>query len=294
MLEVKFFSFAPCSFRGWGLTIPKISCNLIGVMEYTRISYKLGLKKAKDSGTLQKFLAETPYCTPGLIEKSIDGEGSSEGSSESRDVPFVMTDSGADREGDIVISAGVDTTNFKEAGSVLWGHRADRPEFVLGYPTEVSKEETRIKTIARFFTAEENEWADRVFRMVKSGGLRGMSVGLLVAEYSEASDRPGFMPVNILRSELIETSVTPVPMNPRAISEAARGSADEAKAITEMLEEATETNSELEASAAVTGLDEDQIKALVLETIKQFNGNRTIDSGSAKKAARSVLDYYLR
>jgi HK97 family phage prohead protease len=261
-------------------------------MEYTRIAYKLGLKKAKDSGTLQKFLAETPYLSPGLIEKSVDGE--SEQESASRDVPFVMTDSGADREGDIVISAGVDTTNFSEAGSVLWGHRADHPDFVLGYPVETTKEETRIKTIARFFPAKENEVADRVYRMVKSGGLRGMSVGLLVAEYSEASDRPGFMPMNILRSELIETSVTPVPMNPRAISEAARGSADEAKAITYMLEEATETQEQVEASSEVTGLTADEIKALVLETIKQFNGNRTIDSGSANKAAPSVLDYYLR
>jgi hypothetical protein len=261
-------------------------------MDYTRISYKLGLKKAKDSGTLQKFLAETPYMSPGLIEKSVGGDGDQ--APASRDIPFVMTDSGADREGDIVISAGVDTTNFAEAGSVLWGHRADRPEFVLGYPVETTKEETCIKTMARFFSAEENEWADRVFRMVKSGGLRGMSVGLLVAEYSEASDRSGFMPVNILRSELIETSVTPVPMNPRAISEAARGSADEAKAITEMLEEATETQAQVEASSEVTGLSADEIKSLVLETIKQFDGNRTIDSGSAKKAAPSVLDYYLR
>ena len=259
-------------------------------MEYSRTSYKLGLKKAKDSGTLQKYLVETPYLVPGTIAKAIGEEGAPNG--DSRVELFVMTDAGPDREGDIVLSTGADTTNFEKAGSVLWGHRADKPEFVLGWPKSVLREETRILTEAEFFGEDINPWADRVFRMIRSGGLRGMSVGLLVHEFSEASDRPGFMPVNILRSEIIETSVTPVPMNPRAVTEAARGSAEEAKAITEMLEEATETKIEVEASTQATGLTEDQIKALVLETIKQFNGNKTIDSGANKSV--SVVDYYLR
>lgn len=130
---------------------------------------------------------------------------------------FRVTDSGVDREGDVILSSGMDTKVYEAAGSLLWGHRADLPELVLGCPEKIMRNETSIDITFRFATKDENPMGAMVGRMVRSGLVRGVSVGILIEEFSEATDRGGFMPLNIVRSELLEVSVTPIPSNSRAL-----------------------------------------------------------------------------
>jgi len=258
-------------------------------MEYYNFLFKSDLKKAKDSQDLQKFLSETPYRTVAPIEtkRAVDGDEVGEDPTlGERDILFRMTDSDIDRENDVILSAGADTDNFEKYGSILWGHRVDKPEFVLGRPIEVKRGETEIQTVARFLDADANPTADRVLRMIRAGAVRGMSIGLMILEYSEA-DRSGFMPLDIIRCEIIETSVTPVPVNPRAVALAVGGSQEEAKAVVELFEASVEDVEQLEASSEATGIAQEEIKSLVLRVVKHFNGNRVTDSGSKP----SVLQY---
>jgi HK97 family phage prohead protease len=264
-------------------------------MKYSDYCYKAGLavaKEAKDTLTLAKFLNENNYLAPSFVEKSLPEGLAALGE---REALFVLTDSGVDREGDVIVSAGVDVEQWKQFGSILWGHRADEPDMVLGRPAEVIKEDTRIVVRTGFFDAETNPTADRVLRMVKAGGVSAMSIGILIMEFTEATDRGGFMPLNILRSEAMEGSITPIPANPRAVRLAAGSSDEEAKAIQELFEEATETPEQLEATVAATGLDEETVKSLVLETVKELNGHKVISTSTpAPRNPPTVLDILAR
>lgn len=158
---------------------------------------------------------------------------------------FRVTDAGIDREGDIIVTAGMDTAAYETSGSLLWGHRADSPELILGAPESIVRGETSLDIAFRFATEDENPTGAMVGRMVRAGLVAGTSVGILIKEFTEATDRGGFMPLNILRSELLEVSVTPIPANPRAVRHEA--STDETN-IDETLEIAEELDPDLAAA----------------------------------------------
>ena len=166
-----------------------------------------------------KFIQSTPLWVPAAVlsseTKSIDGELENV-EVDSGPVWFRVTDSGIDREGDIILSAGMDIETYSAHGSLIWGHDASVPERVIGKPVEVVRGDSSID-VAFEFASDINPVAAMVEKYVKQGFVKGVSVGIYVREYTEANDRGGFMPVNIIRSELIEISITPIPANPRAM-----------------------------------------------------------------------------
>ena len=182
--------------------------------------------QAADNAEARADVLKTPVAVP-LVGKWRCKQVSEDTETEGLWATFRVTDSGVDREGDIILSAGMDTAHYESNGSLLWGHRADRPDFVLGAPVDVQRSETAIDITFRFATPAENPMGAMVGRMVQSGLVSGTSVGILVREYTEAADRGGFMPLNILASELLEVSVTPIPANPRAVLRAPVGETKE-------------------------------------------------------------------
>jgi len=259
-------------------------------MQYS-LAFKSLLKSTDDRTA---FLSEVPYrrSVPFLSKDAEEAGLSAPGE---RDAIFVMTDSGADREGDVIISQGVDVEQFRNYGSILWGHRADLPEFVLGTPAEVAKEETRILVRTTFLKEDANPTAERVLRMIQAGGVRAMSVGILLREYSEAQDRAGYLPLNIIRSELIETSVTPVPMNPRAVLLAAGGekNTSEAKAVAELFEAVADDEAHVAQVAESAGLTVPQTKDLVQRALDELLG-KTAYSVPSGDPVTDALNYYAR
>jgi hypothetical protein len=205
-----------------------------------------------------KFLAETP-CTKGRPLLSVVKEAGTDDAGLER---FRLTDSGVDREGDVIVSAGVDTAQWQAYGSLLWGHDPSKPEYVLGAPVDVIKGDTFIDATFRFATEDENPLGAMVHRMIKAGLVRGSSVGLIIREYAEATDRGGFFPLNILSSELIEDSITPIPANPRAVRQEFPSEEDQAE-ILEIVERTVE-------EVGVTPNEE----ALALEFLNELNGQR--------------------
>ena len=71
-----------------------------------------------------------------------------------------------------------------------------------------------------FMPADISPFADSIYRMVKAGFVKAVSVGFIPLEYSfvNESDRP--FGIDFKKQELLEISVCPVPCNPNALQEA--------------------------------------------------------------------------
>lgn len=184
-----------------------------------RRTWKKSLAAASPAAR-HKFVQETPLWLPAAVLQKDSTQSIAAVDAPGNGVHwFRVTDSGIDREGDIILSAGMDIEQYKENGSLLWGHDPSRPDYVLGKPIDVVKTDTSID-VGFQFASEVNPLAAMVEQMVAKGFVRGVSVGIMIKEYTEANDRAGWMPINVIRSELLEISVTPVPANPRAVAQA--------------------------------------------------------------------------
>lgn len=247
----------------------------------TSIEYKLRLKHCSKNN-LSRFLSKTVLYKDRFSLRDMhdmpeddheddhkkpedhEDEHEDEAPKRDKDFWFVMTSDAPDREGDRIIQTGLDTNFLEKYGSVLWGHRAEHPDYVLGKICDIVREEHRTLVNVEFAKEEANPMAARVRKMVEGGIVNGMSIGFLLHEFSEVSDREGIMPLDIWRSEAVETSITPVPMNVQAVIER-QGGAEERKELIEIIEQTIEETP--------AGRVEDVQVAATL-ALKELNSNR--------------------
>lgn len=154
---------------------------------------------------------------------------------------FVASDSREDRYGDRIINDGMSVENFMSGGSILFGHVGWSAECVMGRPIQVDQAKGETRILMEFSPEGVNPVADMVCKQVAGGFIRGSSVGILIREATEAPGRIGWYPLDILKSELVELSITPIPVNPRALAqEIGSDQSDAAKAIVRELEAAAD------------------------------------------------------
>lgn len=235
----------------------------------TQIEYKLRLKHCA-AHNLSKFLAKTMFYKDRYVSDTPPVGSSArilehpEAAQPDSDCWFVMTSDTPDRDGDRVMQAGMDTTFLEQYGSVLWGHQSDHPDFVLGRVCDIVREEHRALVNVEFASADVNPVAQRVKRMIQDKMLSGMSIGFLVKSFEESHDREGLMPLDIHSSEIIETSITPIPMNAQAVVERSYSQEDKK----DLLEIIDRTIEETPAGA------QEEVKSAAAELTKEFNNNR--------------------
>jgi hypothetical protein len=134
---------------------------------------------------------------------------------------FIASTSTPDREGDSLSVTGWDVDNYRRGGSVLYGHDTySTPAHVVGKPLATWVEGNALKNRIEFTPKEVNPTGYMVYRLVAGGYLRSSSVGFMPKEWKEVSDRPGYMPIDFLKQELLEHSIVPVPANPECLDEA--------------------------------------------------------------------------
>lgn len=137
---------------------------------------------------------------------------------------FVATKEVEDRDGDIVLCKGCRLDNYKANPVVLWNHKADIPDYVLGTAADGSG--LSVKSIghqmhARVFYDLDREMPRAVAKMVAKGVLRGMSVGF---KAHDVEPRSGYRGHVVKDWELLELSITPLPTNQEALrSELSKG-----------------------------------------------------------------------
>jgi HK97 family phage prohead protease len=135
---------------------------------------------------------------------------------EDRQVQVVISTGVVDRDKDTISPLGWDLKNFQKAGGpVLFAH--DYRSLPVAKSVKVWVEDSQLKAVAQFATAEEYAFADTVYRMIKGGFLRAASVGFRPLKSTYNEEQGGY---EISKSELLEWSFCPVGANPEAIVEA--------------------------------------------------------------------------
>lgn len=150
----------------------------------------------------------------------IDGERS--------DVSWVTTEA-LDRDGEVLLADGLDTSQFSKNPIVTFSHKYD--ELPVGKCLWIKKQGSGWKAKTQYASRPDDwdgQWfADAVFALVKQGILKGKSVGFLATSLrpptkKELSARPELKANHTIieKSLLLEYAVAPLPANQAAITEA--------------------------------------------------------------------------
>ena len=165
------------------------------------------MPKPKESDVLKKqFVAEVKVDT------------------DERTVTAIISTSGIDRDGDIILPSGVDLEQYEKNPVVLWAHNHSGTP--IGRAQWVKKGRKAITAKVEF---AETELAEEVYQLFKGGFLKAFSVGFI----SKKSHKP--TPEDIRKRpewseayriidewELLEFSAVPVPANADALAMAVK------------------------------------------------------------------------
>jgi len=142
-----------------------------------------------------------------------------------RVVTFIASTDGLDRHGTKVMPLGINTDNYNNNPIILFGHdgyggffSTPDPSNIIGKADALRKSERKLEVDIAFLDAETNPRADMIYRMVKAGAVSTVSIGFIPREIRTEDDGAGNQIPIIVRSELLEISVVPIPSNPEALA----------------------------------------------------------------------------
>lgn len=136
-----------------------------------------------------------------------------------RQATFVISTDEKDRMGEVVEQSW-DLENYKKNPIVLFGHDPSKPGYVLGKATEIVSDKDGDKNITlgtvQFAEEGTSQDADTVWKLVKQGILRTVSVGFIPHTFKKLDDDNE---TDVLAdNELLEFSIVPIPANPSAVA----------------------------------------------------------------------------
>lgn len=137
---------------------------------------------------------------------------------DSRVVRFEISDEVEDRVGDIITADGWQFDNFLKNPVVLWAHNPR--ELPIGRVEQLMRSSTKTFADVLFAGADENPFAESVFRMIKAKFLRACSVGFRALSVEPIMQEGEFWPIGFkfLSQELLELSVVSIPALPTALA----------------------------------------------------------------------------
>lgn len=146
-----------------------------------------------------------------------------------RSARFVMSTQGVDRYGDIIVTAGIDTTEFMTNPIGLMFHAAR--QWPVGTWSDLTKELTkrppRLEGNLNFLPADGPvKEVDQAAWMVANGGIKACSIGFIPNwdDVEGIEDDDGFtIGLKFNSSILLETSICGLPANPQALIKEAGG-----------------------------------------------------------------------
>lgn len=143
--------------------------------------------------------------------RAADGEGAE------RSFDVIASTETVDSYGDIV-KANWRLERYANNPIVLFGHNTRDPSCVIGTASDVKVDGGALKARITLVGEEVNPEAERVFKLMRAGALRGISVGFLPHSYgwAKVSDQEVFV---LDDNELFEISVVSVPANPDALAQ---------------------------------------------------------------------------
>jgi HK97 family phage prohead protease len=144
---------------------------------------------------------------------------------ENRTVEFVASDNTVDSYGTVLPSDKWDLKRYEKNGIIGYQHQvygdygnAD-PDDVLGHG-QAFVEDNKLIVKATFEPADINEKADKIFKKIQFGSIKGVSVGFLPTKPGHWGDKEKGEDPDVYYfegQELIEVSVVNIPANPNAV-----------------------------------------------------------------------------
>jgi hypothetical protein len=152
---------------------------------------------------------------------------------EERVIEYTLSDETVDRDGDIIVQAGIDLSNYVKNPVVLPFH--DSRTFPVGNFIKLWVDVTSKSLKGWILFPDErvdpSGMCDRAFRFAKSRIMRAGSIGFRGREVKfptkEERGLLGMLDYGVIfsKSELMEFSLCPVPSNPNALSNAVKSGA---------------------------------------------------------------------
>lgn len=163
---------------------------------------------------------------------------------------WTISTGSVDRDNDTIKVGGWNTDNFLKAGGpVLWAHNyAGLP---IGKAPWVKAQGGALKARVHFAPEHVYAFAETVRRLVDFGAVKSGSVGFR-ADKAEWNEKRGG--VDFEEQELLEFSIVPVPANPDALLDTAKGIAAAKKAGMDVAPIRAELLRALEAAEGTPGL----------------------------------------
>lgn len=244
---------------------------------------------------------------PESIKKLLSGvEHSADKSLEAkRQIKVIAASGRADRVGDIVNVQGIDLKNFKKNPVILYGH--DHYGLPVAKAVEMGVEDGKLMMVFEFADAETYAFADTVYRLVKGGFLKGVSIGARILEAQWLKDKQdNIIGREFMALELLEVSVVAIPADSKALITAVKSGAVTESEFEEYLEKTFDAPLDSDKGNAVSidtevepDLEDDAVNKEVAEKITgletrlaSLEGMLT-KSAEASGEAKSMLDTML-
>jgi HK97 family phage prohead protease len=148
------------------------------------------------------------------VIKNLDLEG--------RIVRFIGTKESEDRTGDVIEAEGWQLDNFVKNPVFLWNH--DPSLGPIGRVKQIIREGTSLLFDVEFAPPEVSDLADRMFKLIKSGFLKAVSVGFIPKEFdfirNSMDDITG---IRFTKTELLELSAVSIPAHQDALLASSEG-----------------------------------------------------------------------
>ena len=156
-----------------------------------------------------------------ILLKSMDTVVTQVEESNDRVLNFVISNETVDSYNDVVKADGWDLSRYEKNPVVLWAHDSRQPPVAKASSIGVAGK--NLVASAEFADAETYAFADTVYRLLKGKFLRATSVGFFPREWTYDEERGGY---NLIKNELFEFSIVPVPANPEALQMALKSGID--------------------------------------------------------------------
>jgi len=132
-----------------------------------------------------------------------------------RRITLIITATQVDRDGDVVVAAGVRVDSYLRNPIVLFSHM---PFFPVANTTQLIMRPTEIEAEIEFFSREESELAHRLFLLYSRGKMKAASIGFLPINVDDKPILDGQTGRTFLETELLEFSLVAVPSLREALS----------------------------------------------------------------------------
>lgn len=136
----------------------------------------------------------------------------------------IISTEAIDREGDIVVAAGIELEDYLKNPVVLFGHKYSDPEAVVGRSLEIESADQKVRSKFQFAPWGTSTGADVTRRLWEKNFLNAASIGFYPKVWEqinpeEEPDEWGWYSggYRFLEWELLEFSLVPIPANQEAL-----------------------------------------------------------------------------